>query len=54
MLREGLVLNSGEDFDELLVLAVNELGDDITQEQFWRWVAENGRGMIIVYDDHSR
>ena len=53
MLQEGLVLNPGEDFNELLLQAMNELGDDITQEHFWQWVAENGHGMIVLYEDHS-
>jgi hypothetical protein len=53
MLKEGLALNPGEDFDELLLQAMNEFGDNITQEQFWQWVAKNGHGMIVVYEDHS-
>ena len=53
MIQEGLVLNPGGDFDQLLLQAMNELGDDITQGQFWQWVVQNGYGVIVVYEDHS-
>lgn len=54
MIQEGLVLNPGGDFDELLRQAMNELSDDITQEEFWQWVAENGHGVIVLYEEHLR